>query len=72
MATRKQTDRRADDSGALRDEWLKALADLTTKVDGEWPGPRDLRSADENLEGTYLVHMFAEFETGVHCSWRAI
>jgi hypothetical protein len=32
MATRKQTDRRVDDSGALRDEWLKVLADLTTKV----------------------------------------
>src|SRR5208282_5056055 len=32
---------------------------------GEGPSPRDLRSADENLEGTYLVRMFAEFETGV-------
>ena len=32
MATRKQTGRSVDDSGALRDEWLKVLADLTTKV----------------------------------------
>jgi hypothetical protein len=39
---------------------------------GEGPSPRDLRSADENLEGTYLVRMFAEFETGVRSFWRAI
>src|SRR5271157_4117415 len=43
-----------------------------TRVLGEGPSPRDLRSADENLEGTYLVHMFAEFETGVRSFWRAI
>src|SRR5271166_5033472 len=36
---------------------------------GEGPSPRDLRSADENLEGTYLVRMFAEFETGVRSFW---
>jgi hypothetical protein len=32
MATRKKSDRRVDDSVALRDEWLKVLGDLTTKV----------------------------------------
>src|SRR5262249_11508483 len=39
---------------------------------GEGPSPRDLKSADENLEGTYLVRMFAEFETGVRSFWRTI
>jgi hypothetical protein len=36
------------------------------------PKPRDLRSASENLEGTYLIRMFAEFETGVRSFWKAI
>jgi len=31
--------------------------------------PRYLRSAGENLEGTYLIRMFAEFETGVRSFW---
>jgi hypothetical protein len=39
---------------------------------GEGPSPRDLRSADENLEGTYLIRMFAEFETGVRSFWKTI
>jgi hypothetical protein len=39
---------------------------------GERPSPRDLRSADENLEGTYFVRMFAEFETGVRSFWKTI
>jgi len=42
------------------------------KALGERPGPRDLRSADENLEATYFVRMFAEFETGVRSYWRTI
>jgi hypothetical protein len=37
---------------------------------GEGPSPRDLRSAEENLEGTYLIRMSAEFETGVRSFWR--
>ena len=36
---------------------------------GNGPRPRDLESADENLEGTYLIRMFAEFETGVRSYW---
>jgi len=39
---------------------------------GSGPRPRDLESADENLEGTYLIRMFAEFETGVRSYWRTI
>jgi hypothetical protein len=43
-----------------------------TSALGEGPSPRDLRSADDNLEGTYLIRMFAEFETGVRSFWRAM
>jgi hypothetical protein len=43
-----------------------------TTILGDGPRPRDLRSADENLEGTYLIRMFAEFETGVRSYWRTI
>ena len=32
MTTRNKTEKRVDDSGAIRDEWLKVLGDLTTKV----------------------------------------
>ncbi len=39
---------------------------------GEGRNPRDLRSANENLQGTYLVRMFAEFETGIRSFWRTI
>jgi hypothetical protein len=39
---------------------------------GEGPSPRDLRSANENLEGTYLIRMFAVFESGVRSFWRAM
>jgi len=39
---------------------------------GAAPTPRDLESAGENLEGTYLIRMFAEFETGIRSFWRTI
>jgi hypothetical protein len=39
---------------------------------GEGRTPRDLRSAGENLEGTYLVRLFAVFETGVRSFWKTI
>jgi hypothetical protein len=39
---------------------------------GDGPKPRDLKAADEKLEGTYLIRMFAEFETGVRSYWRTI
>jgi hypothetical protein len=42
------------------------------KALGEGRSPRDLKSADENLEGTYLIRMFAEFETGVRSFWKTI
>src|SRR5260370_13947840 len=34
--------------------------------------PRDLGRASEALEGTYLIRMFAEFETGLRLYWDAI
>jgi hypothetical protein len=40
------------------------------QVLGNGRTPRDLLSADENLEGTYVVRMFAEFETGLRSYWR--
>jgi hypothetical protein len=39
---------------------------------GDGPGPRDLETASQNLEGTYLVRMFSEFETGVRSFWRTV
>ena len=51
---------------------LSAQVALDLGVLGIGPSPRDLEAADENLEGTYLVRMFAEFETGVRSYWRTI
>jgi hypothetical protein len=39
---------------------------------GVGPKPRDLKAADENLEGTSIIRMFAEFETGVRSFWRTV
>jgi hypothetical protein len=32
---------------------------------------RDIKNASSNLEGTYLIRLFAEFETGVRHYWSA-
>jgi hypothetical protein len=32
-------------------------------------GSRDLRNAADGLEGTYLIRLFAEFETGLRSYW---
>jgi hypothetical protein len=52
----------------------RLLAEVARDPDflGEGRSPRDLRSADENLEGTYLIRMFAEFETGIRSFWITI
>jgi len=34
--------------------------------------PRDVAHASDHLEGTYLVRLFAEFETGLRSYWRAV
>lgn len=34
--------------------------------------PRDLTRASEALEGTYLTHMFAEFEMGLRLFWATL
>ena len=39
---------------------------------GSGTRPRDLKSTGENLEGTYLIRMFAQFETAVRSFWRTI
>ena len=33
---------------------------------------RDVRTTSDNLEGTYLIRLFAEFETGLRESWSAL
>ncbi len=33
---------------------------------------RDLKNASRNLEGTYLVRLFAEFETGLRLFWESV
>ena len=56
---------------AAVDQLSHAVAHDPTVL-GTGPKPRDLVSADEKLEGTYLVRMFAEFETAVRSYWRTI
>jgi hypothetical protein len=34
--------------------------------------PRDVARASDHLEGTYVVRLFAEFETGLRSYWRAV
>jgi len=51
----------------LQDEVRRAPAILKGRVD-----PRDLTRAAEDLEGTYLTRMFAEFETGLRQYWETI
>ena len=60
LAIRLGTDRLQDD--VRRDSTI-----LQGRVD-----PRDLTSASEDLEGTYLTRMFAEFETGLRQYWETI
>lgn len=31
--------------------------------------PRDVRKASERLDGTYVIRLFAEFESGLRCFW---
>jgi|SRR5690606_26047426 len=33
---------------------------------------RDVRTTSERLEGTYLIRLFAEFETGLRSFWRTL
>ncbi len=42
------------------------------EVLGKGPRPRDLQSASENLDGTYVMRMFAEFETCIRSFWSVI
>jgi hypothetical protein len=38
---------------------------------GIGPERRDLIAANDNIEGTYLIRMFAEFESGIRSFWIA-
>ena len=63
-----------------REYWSSRLAidrlsrdvQLDPRVLGHTSRPRDLIMASGNLEGTYLVRMFSEFEAGVRSFWRTI
>lgn len=51
---------------------LAAVIAHDPTVLGEQSKPRDLVSASESLDGTYIVRMFAEFETAIRSYWRTI
>jgi hypothetical protein len=58
MATRKKTDTGVDDSAGLRDEWLKVLADLTTKVknwaeESDWSTRQIVKKMKDSRLGVY-------------------
>src|SRR5437870_5623419 len=50
------------------DELLIAASHDPTVLQGELT-PHDIVNALENLEGTYLIRLFAEFETGLRLFW---
>jgi hypothetical protein len=50
---------------------LAAAEQASLRLEGELT-LRDIRHASERLEGTYLVRLFAEFETGLRLFWSTI
>jgi hypothetical protein len=60
LAVRIATDR-------LQQEVVREPAILRSRVE-----PRDLSRASEALETTYLIRMFAEFETGLRLFWATL
>ena len=53
------------------DRLLAAVCDDPTLLSGD-VSPSDIRRASENLEGTYLIRLFAEFETVLRLYWSAV
>jgi hypothetical protein len=58
MATGNRTDRRVDDPGVLRDEWLNLLTDLTSKVKSwaeelDWFTCRIVKKMEDSRLGLY-------------------
>ncbi|GAC1335116.1 MAG: hypothetical protein NVSMB14_02410 [Isosphaeraceae bacterium] len=53
-------------------ERLSAAVVRDPRVLGSGPTPRDLESAVRNLDGTYLIRLFAEFEIGIRSLWKSI
>jgi hypothetical protein len=51
---------------------LSEAASHDPRVLGETAKPRDILSAEGNLSGTYLIRMFAEFETAIRSFWKMI
>jgi hypothetical protein len=58
MATQKKTEKQVDDPGMMRDEWLKVLADLTTKVQDwarelDWSTRQIMKKMKDSRLGAY-------------------
>lgn len=53
-------------------ERLSVAAKRDATILGEGPTPRDVASTHRNLAGTYLIRMFAEFETAIRSFWRSL
>jgi hypothetical protein len=58
---------------------VRVAVDRLLEVASQDPGvlgiglrPRNLNRADENLEATYLIRMFAEFETAIRSFWKTV
>jgi hypothetical protein len=51
---------------------LSALVVRDPNELGEGLRPRDVQLAAANLEGTYLIRMFAEFGTGLRSFWKTL
>lgn len=51
-------------------DWLLETARRDPGVLRDRVDPRDVNRASEELEGTYLIRMFAEFETGLRLYWE--
>jgi hypothetical protein len=53
------------------DRFRQAVLDDPTILDKE-VRPREIDKASENLEGTYIIRLFSEFETGARQYWGAV
>lgn len=53
------------------DRFLAKIHQDPTLIQGDLR-PRDFARASEKLEGTYLIRLFAEFETGLRQFWATV
>jgi hypothetical protein len=53
------------------DDFIQALNRGTTKLPPNTK-LRDVNAMSDNLEGTYLIRLFAAFESGLRSFWRTV